>query len=282
MLRQSLFGHELNDVALCHFLQDHGVGPEELHEWERQAKADFALQGQTPMVQQSTFAFRQAHFTMRSRGTRPGDPIGDITFNILTQLLLKEVRGQLTNLGVLDWLEHPLRAGQGDEMQADFVDVAFFDDAAFCLVAKDCNQVLKIAAQALAVLSDAACKRGKSVNFKPDKTEIVLACTGAGSRILKKRIFLDQKGSVPVMLEHSVESLRCVHSYKHLGSYVQSDATPAREVQHRNSEAKHAWVPLVRNLWGHSAVSQSNKHQLFRSLIGSRLFYHCHVWSRRY
>ena len=169
-------------MALCHFLQQHGFLPEELLEWERQAQADFALKHQTPAVQQSTFdAFRQAHFTMRglpyarrtSRGTRPGDPIGDITFNILMQLLLKEVRAQFTQLGALDWLAHRHRAGKHEAAQPAFVDFAFFDDAAFCIIAKDRTQVLQIAAQALAMLSDAARKRSMSINFKPDKTEIV-------------------------------------------------------------------------------------------------------------
>lgn len=171
------------------------------------------------------------------------------------------------------------QAGQLEQSQPAFVDVAFFDDAAFCIVAKDCQQVLTLAAQALAILSDAARKRGMNINFKPDKTEILFACSGPGSRALKKRIHIEQSGCIPVVLEHSVEQVRCVHSYKHLGSYVQSDATPAREVQHRIAEAKKAWGPLVRNLWCNPSVSQSNKQKLFRSLIGSRFFYHCHVWS---
>lgn len=264
VLRQSLFGHELNDEALCAFLRKHGVSPDELQEWKRQAQADFALADQTPAVQQSTFdAFRQAHFTMRglpyagrtSRGTRPGDPIGDITLNILMQLLLKEVRAQLTQLGVHDWLACPQQAGQKNMSQPAFVDVAFFDDAAFCIVAKDSQQVLTLAAQVLAILSDAARKRGMNINFKPDKTEILLACSGPGSRALKKRVHIDQSGCIPVVLEHSVERVRCVHSYKHLGSSVQCDATPAREVQHRIAEAKKAWGPLVRNLWCNPSVS---------------------------
>lgn len=234
VLRQSLFGHELSDEALCSFLQQRGISPEELSEWEQQAQLDFALKSQTPAVQQSTFdAFRQAHFTMRglsyagrtSRGTRPGDLIRDITFNILTQLLLKEVRAQLTQLGVRDWLVVPGCAGKLDTSQPAFVDVAFFDDAAFCIVAKDCNQVLQVAAQALAILRDAARKRGMNLNFKPDKTEILLACSGPGSRELKKRIHIDQGGSIPVVLEHSVEHVRCVRSFKHLGSYM-SKVTP--------------------------------------------------------
>ena len=288
VLRQSLFGHRLTDEALCSFLSQHGVSPDELQEWEQQAQADFALADQTPAVQQSTFdAFRQAHFTVRglsyagrtSRGTRPGDPIGDITFNILMQLLLKEVRAQFIQLGVCDWLACPQQAGQLGQSQPAFVDVAFFDDAAFCIVARDCHQVLTLAAQALAILSDAARKRGMNINFKPDKTEILLACSGPGSRAIKKRIHIEQSGCIPVVLEHSVENVRCVHSYKHLGSYVQCDATPAREVQHRIAEAKKAWGPLVRNLWCNPSISQANKQKLFRSLVGSRFFCHCHVWS---
>ena len=105
VIRQGLFGQQMHDEFLCMFLARQGVSPEELEEWDRQAQLDFALEDQSPLVQGWTQdAFKNAHFSMRgvssialtSRGTRPGDPIGDICFNIIMQKVLAEVRSRVT------------------------------------------------------------------------------------------------------------------------------------------------------------------------------------------
>lgn len=88
---------------------------------------------------------------------------------------------------------------------------------------------------------------------------------------------MQQQGTVKILHEKGCQSLRVTHSYKHLGSYLQADVTPRREVQHRISTARKAWGPLCRTLWKRDEVSLQSKLKLFRSLVMSRLGYHGHV-----
>lgn len=244
------------DDSLVRFLQSTGVTSEELHESRQQASQDYALQKQSQQILSMTRdAFRLTHFRMRGiraaaltqRGTRPGDPIGDVCFNLVMQTLLKDVRKGMHSLGFQS-LEEAFR-GENGHHAPSVMDVSFFDDIAICVLHPEANQVIQAAAQIVSLLADACRKRGLRVNFKPDKTELLLSLKGQGSRQLKQQIHITQKSTVPIVLEHAVEAVRVVRSYKHLGSYVQSDATASRDVRYRVAHARKAWGPLLRRLW---------------------------------
>ena len=55
-------------------------------------------------------------------GTRPGDPVGDVCFNLLMSSMLKEHRRSIASDDV-HWLED-----QNLKQQACFYDVSFVDD----------------------------------------------------------------------------------------------------------------------------------------------------------
>lgn len=143
------------------------------------------------------------------------------------------------------------------------LDVSFFDNIAICVLHPDANAVVQASTQLIGVLAHACRKRGLRVNFKPDKTEILLSLRGPGSRQLKQQIHLQQHSTLPIVLEHGVEAVRVVHSYKHLGSYVQSDATSARDTRYQIAHARKAWGPLIRPLWTSKWVSSRNNDMIF-------------------
>ena len=274
------------DDSLVRFLQISGITSEELHEWRQQASQDYALQKQSQQILGMTRdAFRLTHFRTRGistaahtqRGTRPGDPIGDVCFNLVTQTLLKDVRKGMHSLGFQS-LEEAFR-GENGHHAPSVMDVSFFDDIAICVLHSEANQVIQAAAQIVSLLADACRKRGLRVNFKPDKTELLLGLKGQGSRQLKQQIHITQKSTVPIVLEHAVEAVRVAHSYKHLGSYTQSDATASRDARYRVAHARKAWGPLLRPLWTSKYVCPQNKVAILRSLVMSRILYQVHTWS---
>ena len=72
-------------------------------------------------------AFEQAHFRMKGldhiaatkRGTRPGDCIGDVCFNLIMQIIMRDVRTQLKQAGLKDVIETGINTiPQGDEPAA--------------------------------------------------------------------------------------------------------------------------------------------------------------------
>ena len=201
MIRQGLFGQELHDDFLCSFLKKQGVTAEELEEWERQAQSDYGLQDQSGIAQALTRdAFTHAHFHMRGlpqiawtgRGTRPGDPIGDICFNIITQKVMSEVRSRVVSWGCTDLLSQPLSEALSSG-QPVFLDVAFFDDVAFGIVHQSHETVMMAAAVILSTLCDSARARGLKVNFKQDKTEIMPVLKGQGVRQAKQKLWVKRE-----------------------------------------------------------------------------------------
>ena len=288
VLRQGLFGSTITDVSLCKFLEAAGIQPDELREWERQAAEDFALSTQTPDVIEFTKdAFRHSHFRVKGvsgaghtqRGTRPGDPIGDVCFNIVMQVIMSKVRQQMVQMGYRDLLHFEDEQGEVLGSCPAFVDVSFFDDVAFSVVHSCCQTVVRVATDVLSILCAESRKRGMAVNLRPEKTEILLALKGPGSRKLKEKLLIGGAGKLPIVQEHSTEHVGLVSAYKHLGSYAQGDATPHRELQHRIASARKAWGPLLKNLWSNKNIAHGNKVMLFQSLVMSRMLYNAHVWS---
>ena len=263
VIRQGLFGQPLHDEYLCMFLARQGISPQELDEWEKQAQLDYALQGQSQLVQNwAQDAFKNAHFSMKglkslaltSRGTRPGDPIGDICFNIIMQKVLAEVRQRVSNWGCADLLEQPVQEVLGQDLPG-FLDVSFFDDVAFGILHASHERLIAAAAVVLSALCDSARTRGLQVNFQAEKIELMLVLKGRGARKKKQELWMQADGTHPILLEHRVEHVRLVRSYKHLGSHLQCDAKPSKDVQFRIASARKAWGPMIRSLWTQKQVA---------------------------
>lgn len=195
-----------------------------------------------------------------ARGTRPGDPIGDILFNIIMQRILCDVRDELRRIGSHDVVQHGVHQSSA---HVQFLEISFFDDVAVGVLHPTTEGVMTAAAQVMPILIEAARKRGLSVNFQQDKSELLISFRGTGSCKIKERVMIHQKAMVPIVTEHGCKSLRVSHSYKRLGSYLQADVTPKREVQHRIATAKKAWGPLRRSLWGREEISIASKLKLF-------------------
>ena len=166
-----------------------------------------------------------------------------------------------------------------DGGQPGFLDVSFFDDVAFGLVHASHDKLIAAATMVLSALCDSARTRGLQVNFQAEKTEIMLGLKGKGVRKKRQELWMQADGTLPILLEHRVEHVRLVRSYKHLGSHLQCDAKPCKDTQFRIASAPKAWGPLIRSLWTQKQVAQTNKNHIFRSLIVPRLLYNVHVWA---
>lgn len=132
--------------------------------------------------------FRRSHFCMKSlqtiahthRRTRPGDPIGDVCFNILTQVLLAAVHWELEQAGFIDLFQRSVQLDEAVGQKPMFADVSFSDEVAFGILYKKVRQIARLASCALSALYAAGRSSGLSLNFKEDKTEILLSIRGAG------------------------------------------------------------------------------------------------------
>ena len=137
VLRQFLFKQEWTDKHICWLLNHVGVSPDVFHEFanRRVALESFDAHGNSILQD----LFDQAHFQMAgveqvavpSRGTRPGDPIGDACFDLVMVDMIYRVRAKLQGQG-LKWLgAHqgaPWDINLPDINGVGFLDIAFVDD----------------------------------------------------------------------------------------------------------------------------------------------------------
>ena len=221
--------------------------------------------------------------TATTRGTRPGDPVANVLFNIAFRLVVLDARakfGQASDLSFVgdqtpidNILEPPILPREG------FAEVSFVDDMAYVMHAR-CPAKLVASLQLVAsCLHDAAAGRGLLVNYSAGKTEAMLRLAGSGSKLVRHEVWHQLGGKLPVVTEHGSQFLRLVHAYKHLGTFMEDHAVVNKDMNLRVSQAKKAFGQLRRSFYAKRNVYESTKVRVFEQLVCSRHSYNVHTWS---
>ena len=292
VLRQGLFNHEICDQHLCYAFQSLGISSDELHEVVDTVTSEAAVEGVSQhcdLVLKGLF--EATHFSMdglpgvthTSKGTRPGDPIADLLFNMTMRLIQRSVQKKLEAHQLCDLaqtcqspnvLEVPVLPAQG------YAAVAYVDDVVIMAHASSNEQVRHMTQLIVSTYYDEARHRGLWMNFEPcKKTEAILQPVGRGTRTFKDHWFRQMHGRLPIVTESSLHHLHLVHKYRHLGTQIQHGADIAADSREKSALARQAWGPLARSFFCKRNVSIHAKAPVFRSLVLSRLLYNSHVWS---
>ena len=292
VIRQGLFSTQLDATAFMAAMHRLGVAPAEVAELLAHAEHDTAAVGLSPHVEVLlTDLFKGTYFeidgldqvSLTSRGTRPGDPVGDILFNLVMTLVLKDITAQLSLSSDAAWLGSAVPVVDlhhvGDVPPHSFCEVAFVDDLALLLRAPSLDELFTLSGLSCRIVHDVAARRGLRLNMSAGKTELICAFVGSGARAARQKI-ASQASQIEVSTEDSSLQLRVVHCYKHLGSWVHADAQPRHTIRARLTSARQSWGPLVRPLFRKRAVPLHTKLQIFNSLVVSRLLFNTHVLVR--
>ncbi len=291
VLRQGLFQHDICDLHLCYAFKTLGITPDELHEVVDTVASEAAVEGVSQhcdLVLKGLF--EATHFsidglpgvTHTSKGTRPGDPIADLLFNMTMRLIQRSVQKKLEAYQLCDLtlecsspnvLEVPELPAQG------YAAVAYVDDVVIMAHAPSNEQVRHMTQLIVSTYYDEARHRGLWMNFEPKKTEAIFQPAGKGTRSFKDHWFRQMHGRLPIITESSLHHLHLVHKYRHLGTQIQHGADIAADSREKSAFARQAWGPLARSFFAKRNVSLQAKVPVFRSLVLSRLLYNCHVWS---
>ena len=101
VLRQSLGQLPQDPTALIHALKRLGVASSEIEQWLAATSNDNATEGAPPHLQHlvrdtmSHTFFQVNHLPQlccTTRGTRPGDPLGDLLFNMIMRLIMEDCK----------------------------------------------------------------------------------------------------------------------------------------------------------------------------------------------
>ena len=292
VLRQGLFQDDIDATSFMIAMHRLGIHPQQIETLLQHAQSEAAISNIPPhamrllhdMLQATCFEMEGlSEVAVTTRGTRPGDPIGDIAFNIVMAALLKDVSESIRPSNAV-WEGAP--AVVQDFTQAAspasiaWAEVAYVDDLAMLLRAPTNLQLLDMAHLATRAVFQAAHCRGLELTVGEGKTELLWALRGEGKKKLQTQVAHDQ-GSVPVILPDREQPLLLpvVLAYKHLGTWVQNDAKSLRAVRARLHAARQAWGPLVRPFLSKKGVLHKTKTQVFESLVLSRYLFNAHTWS---
>ena len=293
VLRSSLFPGEFHDDSICYAMKQLGILPEEWQEMKACIAADEATKG---LGQQHEGILRDmfsgTHFMMQGldgktatmRGTRPGDPVADVLFNMVFKLVVLDARSKIERSTGMPCFGSPKPTNDVSVAspipRRGFAEITFVDDIAYAMHSSSPDDVVGSLQIVCSSLHDAAMNRGLTINYHAGKTEAILTLAGPGSKQTKNKIWHACGGKLPIVTEHGVQKLQLVHSYKHLGSYVQDHAVVQKDIRHRVAQARKAFGQLSRQFYGKRNVHVKTKSAVFAALVVSRLTYNVHTWAR--
>ena len=289
VIRASLFSKAVSSDSLKQALQDFGILPQDFHEILDTTGQDFALAGLPSHCQHVVMDFfTSSYFKMAStpgvvatkRGTRPGDPLGDLLFNMVFKLVMADMKQQVMNQTDLCWLR---AAGTLDEISAPagngFFQLAFVDDLACAFQIEDGKQLMPTLGLMTSALHDSARRRGLQLNYKTGKTEAMVHPTGAGARKIRHDIWHTRGVVLPVVVDQGVVHLRLTKAYRHLGTFLQEKSVTTKDRQLRTQGAKQAMGTLMRSFFTKRNVNMATKVKIMDALVTAKFAYNVHTWA---
>ena len=216
------------------------------------------------------------------KGTKPGDPLGDIVFNFLAARVLKQLEERLARLGIGLKLQLPEDAflqpvAGGNPTCA--LEVSFVDDVAILIEHESPLGLIGKLEATAAIVIDTFAAFGLRIDLRAGKTEALVSLRGR----LSLDVYTDvmNKGFVNFKSKYNGNmKLPVAWSYKHLGSIVDSKSSMRPEISRRSSLAVAAARPLYKKLFAPSYIPVKPKVLIAEAYAMSRHSYNMGLWPR--
>ena len=252
--------HPLDDAGLCRVLAQLGVASEEVDRLRERARQDNAAglggshdeQVLADMLTRSHFGMTGTDTVVQThRGTRPGDPVGDVLFQHGHDV--GHLHRRIKQAGVPCMAQARIDELLSDEGPRHVVngclDVVFFDDLAVMVAADSSDSLVSHMKVLGALVDDTMAQRGLQVNYDQGKTEMQMR--GRKSKILRDQIHNQQQGKLELATQAGPQEIAVTHAYK----------------------------PLRKTLYKHQHADMRVKKQVFEATVVTRHAYNVHVWS---
>ena len=202
------------------------------------------------------------------RGTRPGDPVADLTFTCVMKQVLErfmQVAGPS-----LPCIHTP----SGD---TTIPAITWVDDVAIYIEAEQADNLIPLAQFVVRTLHQQCRAVGLDLNYSQGKTEVLFRFNGKNSDKIRRQ--LHQRGSVDLGKEDwSQVKLPVATKYTHLGIKHAANMSFDVELNYRLARAREALAECRKPVLKNEAMAPSTRWTLSRSLILSRLFFGAELW----
>ena len=213
-----------------------------------------------------------------SAGTKAGDPLADLVFNLLMAAILRDLRGRLRQEKLMTTVPYLDHTEDGMTMVEAF-DVSYVDDAALLIESDLAEDLGEKVARSAALVVDVFQDHGLVVNMSPGKTEAIVEWRGRGSRAAKRRIIVDNASQIEISpAKGPAQMLKVTEAYKHLGGRVAADGDMRAEITSRIQSGDAVFRELRRPVFKDSRLRLGTRSQLASSLIDTRLLHNTATW----
>jgi len=215
-----------------------------------------------------------------SKGSRPGTPLADLSFNILMTKVLNIIESRMQQHDIHIQITYspdsttlqlnPLHPPQTD---IDIGEVGYVDDVAIPIAEATPDILIHKLVLTMSIVYDTFNEHNLQVNMDPGKTEVVLTLQGTGSTNMYQTIHHQHNSTIPFDTQHGTKHLRVVKQYTHLGTIYSQTMLPTLECVHRAQSATAAYNKDLAQLMKAYWLLPKHKHMVITMLYESRLFY---------
>ena len=223
--------------------------------------------------------------THTEAGSRPGDPLADITFSFLFSKVMQKVQKDLEEIGVLfalNWCGQRTLFPEDhtNTITTSLFEVIWADDLAIMITAPEAKQLVRRVAVASQVIVDHCLDHGLEPNMDRGKTEVILALRGKGSVAARKQVFSRSDPTLHFESRHWGQTeIRIVTQYTHLGGKIGHQGNDKTEMIARMAYAKTMFNSYRKHLFQSRMISLDTKTQLLVPLVLSTMQYAMGTWS---
>ena len=218
-------------------------------------------------------------------GTRPGDPLADMTFNFIFTRILRSMRTALEDAGLvfeLEWsgVRTPFPDQHGSSQTAQLLEAVWADDLALVVHAFRAPDLLPRVRSVVTQVIDRCLSHALEPNLKAGKTEILVAMRGPGSVLERKQLFAVSDPTLEVESKYwGKVGIRIVQSYQHLGGRVTAKGDDGPEINSRFAQARSLQAKYNRSLFRNGEVSLEKRALLLTPLVLSVMQYGLGTWA---
>ena len=294
VLRQIATGARLADDDLALVLHRMGLGPESMsliHD-SMTKKCAYQELGAGPVQHQvlqetlegTYFSYTGREFVQTYRGTRPGDSLADIVFNLVFSQVLAEVQKELEAQELL--LHVPLAKvcdpykSTIPECVLPMFQVTWADDLAIFAEFENAKQIEDKLATIAYILMQKLHKYGMKVSIGETKTAAVVSPRGPGAVRMRRRLFAETNATFPVLLDDAIVQLPLVPKYRHLGGIIDASGSLLPEIRTRFTKARSAFWRAAKQVFRQQRIPLETRMTIFRSTVLSIMTWGAGAWTQ--
>eukprot|EP00438_Fugacium_kawagutii_P017628 Skav235502 [mRNA] locus=scaffold625:50873:56431:+ [translate_table: standard] len=216
------------------------------------------------------------HVALTTRGSRPGDPIADVLFNLVMGQAMHHIDDRLRDHGLMENFplhhDQPLPSSCRNFASATFSGQAWVDDLIYMTSCDDPARLLSQVSQIVSIVQQELASMGIELNLQQGKSEAILHLAGPGSRQLRRELHVENGSMIRFQdVEGSIQTIHAGHKYKYLGSILSIQGNCLGDIKHRAGQTFAALKLVRRPVFKNAAAPPRVRQMVLHSIILSKM-----------